>query len=179
MRAQRLRMEFASQASNLPLPGLLAAGLAALVLVWVALQIADALAERARQQQILSHIATKNTASPLQPKAPEKPDPKDVARAMFVRQTVRNLNTPWTDLLAGLEKAPNNVALLVLEPSAAKRSLSITAEAATPTQMLDYMAALQADGRFSNVALVSHQLQAQAPGTPLRFQLRASWGESP
>lgn len=71
------------------------------------------------------------------------------------------------------------MALLVVAPSAAKRSLSITAEAADPDQMLDYMAALQGNGRFTNVALVSHQVQVQAPGTPLRFQLRASWGEAP
>ncbi|QCB45683.1 hypothetical protein [Hydrogenophaga sp. PAMC20947] len=179
MKTQPLRMEFASQGRRVPLPGLLAAGISALILAWVALQMVDAMAERARQQQTLKRIADESQAPPVQAKALEKPDPKDVARALFARQTVRNLNTPWTDLLAGLEKAPNNVALLVLEPSAAKRSLSITAEAASPTQMLDYLAALQADGRFANVALVSHQLQAQAPGTPLRFQLRASWGEVP
>lgn len=179
MKTEPLRMEFASQGRRVPLPGLLAAGISALILAWVALQMVDAMAERARQQQTLKRIADESQAPPVQAKALEQPDPKDVARALIARQTVRNLNTPWSDLLAGLEKAPNNVALLVLEPSAAKRSLSITAEAASPTQMLDYLAALQADGRFANVALVSHQLQAQAPGTPLRFQLRASWGEVP
>lgn len=179
MKAEHFRMEFISQERRTPLSSLLAAVAAALVLAWVALQWTALLSERSTQQQALQEIRDKNRA----PKAPvqvaEKPNPKDVARALLARQTVRNLNTPWADLLEGLEKAPNNVALLVVEPSAAKRSLSITAEAAGPAQMLDYMAALQTNGHFSNVALVSHQLQAQAPGTPLRFQLRATWGESP
>jgi Tfp pilus assembly protein PilN len=43
--------------------------------------------------------------------------------------------------------------------------------------MLAYLRSLQADSRLSNVLLVSHQVQAQAPGTPLRFQLEAHWGD--
>lgn len=179
MKSQPLRMEFASEVRSLPLPSVLAAATAAVLFVWVALQLVDAFSDRNRQQEALNRIADEGKTPKIQRNIDEKPDPKDVARAMFVRQTVRNLNTPWSDLLDGLEKAPNNVALLVLEPSAAKRNLTITAEAANPSQMLDYVAALQADGRFTNVALVSHQLQVQAPGNPLRFQLRASWGETP
>ena len=30
-----------------------------------------------------------------------------------------------------------------------------------------------------DVILSSHQVQAQAPGTPVRFQIQAQWGESP
>lgn len=179
MKTQRLQLEFATQERRWRLPGLMAAVAASLLLGWVGLQVFDALSERATQQAALKAIAARND-SPRGPSKPtEKPDPQDVARALFARQTVRDLNTPWADLLEGLEKAPSNVAVLVLEPSAAKRSLSITAEAANPSQMLDYMAALQKDVRFSNVSLVSHQLQSQAPGKPLRFQLRASWGASP
>jgi hypothetical protein len=81
--------------------------------------------------------------------------------------------------LTALEKAPSNVALLAVEPSAAKRSLSLTAEAANSAQMLNYIQALQGDNHLSDVILVSHQVQLQAPGAPIRFQVRANWGETP
>jgi hypothetical protein len=106
-------------------------------------------------------------------------DPAELARVQFVRSTSRNLAAPWADLLVALENAPANVALLVVEPSAAKRSVSLTAEAAATADMIDYVEALQKDSHLSNVVLVSHQMQMQAPGTPVRFQLRASWGNTP
>jgi Tfp pilus assembly protein PilN len=87
--------------------------------------------------------------------------------------------TPWADLLEALETAPDNLALLSVEPSAAKRSISLTAEAASPKDMLNYLRALQSDQRLSGVLLVSHQVQVQAPGAPLRFQIQGTWGGSP
>ena len=41
--------------------------------------------------------------------------------------------------------------------------------------MLAYLAALQNDRRLVNVALVSHQVQVQAIGRPIRFHLQAGW----
>jgi Tfp pilus assembly protein PilN len=61
----------------------------------------------------------------------------------------------------------------------AKRSVRLTAEARDDTEMLAYLAALQQDPQLSSVILASHQVQSQAPGTPVRFQIQASWGESP
>jgi Tfp pilus assembly protein PilN len=66
-----------------------------------------------------------------------------------------------------------------VEPSAAKRNIRITAEARDALDMLAYVAALQQDPRLSGVILLSHQVQAQAPGMPLRFQLQAGWGPVP
>ena len=45
--------------------------------------------------------------------------------------------------------------------------------------MLDYVAALQADRRLSQVVLVSHQVQTQAVGKPVRFQMQSAWGATP
>lgn len=179
MKNPPLHMEFSSQGARLPILGLLAAASAAFFLAWVVLQMVETLSERSAQKETIRSLAGQSRAPKPPVASNEKPDPKDVAGALIARQTVRSLNTPWADLLEGLENAPTNVAVLVLEPSAAKRSLSITAEAANPEQMLDYLSALQSDARFSNVSLVSHQRQIQAPGTPLRFQLRANWGELP
>jgi hypothetical protein len=45
--------------------------------------------------------------------------------------------------------------------------------------MLSYLGALQRDDRLNTVVLVSHQVQAQTPGTPVRFQVQAGWGGTP
>jgi Tfp pilus assembly protein PilN len=107
-------------------------------------------------------------------------EPGELARVRTLRQVARSLTTPWADVLESLESAPNeSVALLSVEPSVAKRSLRITAEARGPQEMLDYVGALQRDGRLSRVILASHELQAKAPGTPVRFQIQAAWGMAP
>lgn len=174
-----LDLEFGTPGPRLSGPGLLALVASTALLVAVVLFAGQALSERAREARALQAL-NEQRQIPAAPESDEpRSDPKDAAQAQFARQTVRNLNTPWADLLLVLENAPSNVALLVVEPSAAKRSLTITAEAAGSTEMLDYIAALHADGRLTNIALVSHQLQVQAPGTPLRFQLRANWGDQP
>ena len=58
-------------------------------------------------------------------------------------------------------------------------AITLTAEAASASEMLNYLDALQIDARLANVVLVSHAVQVQTPGSPLRFQLRASWGGTP
>ena len=103
----------------------------------------------------------------------------DRTQVQFAMQTARRINAPWGTLLAALENTPSNVALLVVEPTAATRAVLLTAEAATPRDMLDYLRLLKEDHRLHDVHLVSHTVQTQVPGTPLRFQLEGIWGESP
>ena len=82
---------------------------------------------------------------------------------------------PWATLFVALESvAGRNVALLSIEPSAQRQEVRITAEAKNSEAMLDFLEALRGQS-LREVVLVSHQIQAQAPGTPLRFQARAQW----
>jgi len=105
------------------------------------------------------------------------PDATEAARTRFIRQVSQSLMTPWADLLESLESVPApSVAVLSIEPSVSKRSIRITAEARTPQDMVAYLGALARDPRLSSVVLASHQVQVQAPGTPIRFQVRAAWG---
>lgn len=109
-----------------------------------------------------------------------KADPRQIALLRATRDVAATLNTPWSGLLTSLgSTARKDVALLGIEPSVAKRSVRLTAEARDDTEMLAYLAALQQDPQLSSVILASHQVQSQAPGTPVRFQIQASWGESP
>jgi len=175
-----LKLEFAPQANTRS-----AAGSVYLVTAIVLFSIAAIYAARAasenstKKQELAAMDGARNAAVRVSAPPPLRVDPAEVSRVQFIRTTSRNLAAPWADLLVALEKAPSNVALLTVEPSAAKRSVSLTAEAAGPMDMIKYLQALQSDPNLANVVLVSHQVQSQAPGTPLRFQIRASWGEAP
>jgi Tfp pilus assembly protein PilN len=163
----------------MPLARLLYLLLALSVFAVAVLQVGKARYEQTQEAQQLADLQGLRTAPSPRSLTNARSDPTELAQAQLVRQTSQRLSTPWADLLAALESAPSNVALLVVEPSAAKRSVSLTAEAAQPTDMLAYLKALQGDARFADVVLVSHQVQQQAPGNPVRFQLRARWGEAP
>ena len=53
--------------------------------------------------------------------------------------------------------------------------VSATAEAKNSAAMLDYLQGLQSSKEFSNVWLTSHLVQAQTPGTPVRFIVQLKW----
>lgn len=176
MTRTRLQLDFAPGAGSARraaltwlLPALLLLALCLLAL----LRSLSGNAQQARQLQ-----AWDAAPAPRSPAA-VRPDAAELARVQLVRRTARNMATPWPELLATLESKPANVALLAVQPTAASRSLSLTAEAATPADMLAWLRRLQADPRLNAVVLVSHQLQAQSPGTPLRFQIEGHWGETP
>jgi hypothetical protein len=176
MRAAPLRLEFAPGAKPAPTLGkyLLAAG--ALLLGIEVVPFAIGLATRQDDLAALAALDGR-AARPARKAAPAVKDAAYVARVRSVSQVARSLTTPWADLLEALESAPQQaVALLAIEPSTAKKSFRLTAEAKDAHAMLAYLEALRKDRRLDSVVLISHQLQVQAPGKPLRFQLQAGWG---
>jgi len=176
-----LKLEFAPQAPTKISLGSTVLLLAALLLFSLAAaKVGHQIYLNAAQTTNLAMLSSsrKATTVPAIVRAPRL-DPADAARAQYVRQTSRKLTTPWGDLLTALETVPSGIALINVDPSASKGSVAVTAEAAGSAEMLDYLASLQSDQRLANVVLVSHQVQLQAPGTPIRFQLRASWGVAP
>lgn len=179
MIAVKLRLEFAprAHANSTASAAFLVVGLA--LLAAGGDQVVRNLYANAEQQQDIAALEVKRSPPPATTKSLRKTDPQDVTRANLVRQTSRQLTTPWANLLAVIETTPQTVALLTVEPSAGKRSLILTAESANAIDMLDYVGLLQGDARLYGVTLVSHQVQEQAPGRPLRFQVRANWGVSP
>ena len=139
-----------------------------------ALQFQSANAERSRELRELRALE----ASLSEPAATGA-TPATVQDARGVRATAaaqRELQVPWATLFGGLESvAARNVALLSIEPSAQRQEVRITAEAKNSGAMLDFLDALRAQSSLREVVLVSHQIQAQAPGAPFRFQARAQW----
>lgn len=179
MSRNRLRLEFAPDVRQRSPWTWLFLLLTLLLVALLLVQVGERLRGNAQQRQALSRIEGGPQPAAATPPAPYRSDPRDTARLQQVRQTVRQLVAPWADLFAALEGAPSGVALLLVEPSAATRSVALTAEASNATEMLNYLQALQDDRRLTRVVLVSHALQTQVPGTPMRFQLQANWGETP
>jgi hypothetical protein len=104
-----------------------------------------------------------------------KPSPEEARRARASASVVRELQVPWGKLFGALEAVSGkDVALLSVEPSAQKQEIRLIAEAKSSDAMLDFLEALRAQS-LRDVVLVSHQVQARAPGNPLRFQARAVW----
>jgi Tfp pilus assembly protein PilN len=180
MKTTRLRLEFAPNARHVPWPGTVMLLVSVVALAIGGVQLGRLLASNARQASTLAALEARQGLSTARANRALPPDPAEVARGRAVQQVAQRLAMPWADLLESLESAPNQaVALLSVEPSVAKRNLRLTAEARNAQDMLAYLGALQRDARLATVVLVSHQVQVQAPGTPVRFQIQADWGAMP
>ncbi len=134
-----------------------------------ALQLAPAWREREQQRDELLRVATS-----VRPHAAAAGAPLRGLRS--AQDVAAELTAPWGILLAALEGVPTrDIALLAVEPIAGRQSLQITADARNADAMLDLLAALQKQPPLADVVLVSHQIQAQQPGTPMRFRIQARW----
>jgi len=90
------------------------------------------------------------------------------------------LNQPWDRLFAMLEKDPKRpVALLTLQPDAAKHELMLTAEAKNFEEMLAYYRYLQRQEMLSAVVLHAHQINQQDRDRPIGFRITATWAAQP
>jgi Tfp pilus assembly protein PilN len=177
MKTQRLNLDFAPNPRRVSRVGALMLFVAVSALVAGALELANVVAANARLSDTLAAVDARRGSVTDTATRTAAPDSTEAARVRAVRQVSQNLMTPWADLLESLESVPvQTVAVLSIEPSVSKHTIRITAEARTAPDMLAYLGALQREPRLSSVVLVSHQVQVQAPGAPVRFQLRAVWG---
>lgn len=99
----------------------------------------------------------------------------------LVATAVRQLNLPVTRLIKTVQPPRDvRIALLGLDLNAQQgqdgaSALKIAAEAETPQDMLNYLAFLNQQPMFSSVYLLKHEMNANAPEHPYRFQLEAQW----
>lgn len=179
MSLKPLNLEFAPHARRISRANQVLLAVCGLILSLSLWALVQSLTEHARQSQKVVALSSTPDKQLRTSTLPLRRDPLDQVKAQFVRNTVRSMNAPWAELLSALEATPNNIALLSVEPSNAKRSFTVTAEAGSPEHMLGYLRQLQSDRRLHEVMLVSHQTQTQAPGTPVRFKLEGRWGDGP
>lgn len=108
-------------------------------------------------------------------RVPASPDEAKSQRAMQLMQ--KDLSTPWERMLGALEASQGpDVALLVIEPSVANRTVRLQLEARNVEAMLAYLRALQAQSRVASAMLVSHEAVRDARTPVVRFQVQVDWG---
>lgn len=153
----------------------LAAFTAALVLVAgsiVALQWVEVSRDQARLQQRLAKLASRQAPVPVRAK------PRDALTAAqldAINAAVHRLNTPWPAILHAIEEAmPPEVALLSIEPDAARERVRGAALARDHTAMFGAMRRLGTTSPFVEARLLHHETDEKDPVRPLRFQFEAS-----
>jgi len=171
-----LRVDFI--AANQPAwPGrLLLAG--AMVLTMVAWQWQSAMQAQTQAVQAQLQQARKQAGldQPRQARVPASPATQEAMQ--HARSTAAFLQIPWSSLFAALEAATGpGLALLDIEPDARKRQLKLTAEASSRDAVFDYMQRLEATPQISQVVLLKHEKQQDAPEQPWRVVLTATWQE--
>jgi Tfp pilus assembly protein PilN len=96
------------------------------------------------------------------------------------RRVLQELTLPWEAMFGAIEESDGNgIALLSIEPDAAKRSVRIGGEARNYPAILAFMQRLEASQHLSGVHLLNHQLREQEAGRPLHFIVAASWRAAP
>ncbi len=100
------------------------------------------------------------------------------AQAGAVNTAIGQLNLPWHEVFDAIEAAtPKTIALLALEPDAARHVLKGVAEAKSSDEMIVYVEMLKQQAFFAAVGLTRHEINEQDPHKPLRFQFEAQWAE--
>jgi hypothetical protein len=98
------------------------------------------------------------------------------AEIKVANEVIMQLTLPWNELFNALEEAnSSNIALLGIEPNAAKRQVRVMGEAKNSAALFAYIRILQAGKSMSGVYLKHQQVQEQNPEKPIRFTLDASW----
>lgn len=147
---------------------------------WLLLAAGAALAGWTAWQDVQTRqaLAEAVAAAPRPSSAAPAPLPPAVAgdAQTAARQARAQLATPWDALFVRLEaNLPKGIALLALEADARKTEATLTAEARSARDMLDWVEQLRMEAGFATVALASHALQENDPQRPLRFVVRLDW----
>ena len=171
-----LMLDFQPRRRSSPLGWSLLAGGVVLALTCTVIQ--QHLSEQAERQQghlqtaqrvLTGDTGTKVSLTPAETR-------EQAQNLAEMRKVSQQLRRPWERLFATLEAMPReNVALLTLTPDARKGQVRISAEARDLDAMLDFHRRLEASDELSDVSLLSHEIVANVPEQPVRFNLSATW----
>ena len=175
MSAPRLELDFAGRRSHGGPLGIVVAVVGALCLGGVLIQQHSLQAQRngleLRRDALLGaahRVQSVESVAGLNPQTAEK--------------TVRELGTPWSQLLVELENASGdtagNVAVLAIEPDHAKHRVRVTAEARTLELAIAYVQRLRKADVLRYPMLDNHELRTEDKDHPVRFQISAAWSDA-
>lgn len=109
-----------------------------------------------------------------------KPAPRmDAATTKSIRsanQILERLHTPWEMLFRDIELAQTDeIALLAIQPSAERSTVTIEGEARNSSALLTYVGQLEDQAALADVTLTSHEVRRDDAEKPLRFSITARW----
>ncbi len=97
-----------------------------------------------------------------------------------VQAGMAELSLPWEPLFKALENSnTQKVKLLAMEPDARQHRLRVTAEAAEPQDMLDYVQTLSQQPMLKDVFLLSNERDSGGEKPSIRFVVTAEWVMNP
>lgn len=156
-------------------PGLLLSLLGMLMVAWMVILHNQAQVEQRRLQSLLTqrHGANEQRVS-AQGEGPGAA--LQLQRAALV---IEQLSFPWGNLLTAIEGSTGeDMALLSVQPDVTSRTVALDAEAKDWDGMVNYIKRLEGSRFFSDVHLVSHEIQQSDPQRPVRFKLSCAWDTS-
>lgn len=110
---------------------------------------------------------------------PAQPPPDAAALQQQIHQAneiLQQLALPWNALFQTLESTrEKDIALLSIQPDAAKHRVRISGEAKSLEILLAYIARLEQGRVLDHVYLTSHEVRTQDAQQPVRFTLVANW----
>ena len=137
----------------------------------------DAVTTYAQLDDELRRRTDSAVAASVRPAAPEVLSEQAQREVDAARRLLLEMALPWDPLFRSIEGAlGKDVALLAVEPDAARHSVQIIGEARSYLAVLNFVARLNQDPTLTRVHLLEHAVRKEAPEQPLRFTLMASWG---
>lgn len=101
---------------------------------------------------------------------------KEIAYANAI---LDQMNLPWEALFDSIEHAAtDDVALLSIQPNVGSRTVRLSGEAKSMTELLDFVEALERESVFENVHLLSYKIKQDNPYRPIVFLLHAIWNQT-
>jgi len=93
-----------------------------------------------------------------------------------VRETVQRLGMRWDELFMALESASTDkVALVAIEPDAAKGTVTISGDGKDYLAALSYVSNLGRSQGLERVELLRHERKNPDPNGPVSFAVSAAW----
>ena len=104
---------------------------------------------------------------------------RDKDEAEQIQHALGQLTIPWGRLFAALESnSSDKVRIFSLDPESANHTFTLSAEAESMKDMMDYVKALSSQKSLKDVHLLTQQSVAESKKDSLQFTLEGSW-ESP
>lgn len=162
-------IEFGAQVER-PWSGMALLLIAAAVLGWQLWDLRDLQKRIEAQQADMQRLFVPAGASS------QAMTPQDSRRHRQMEVVASYLAAPWDTLLTVFEShGQRGVTLRRLEPDASTGLVRMVGEARSLGAMMDYVLALEADKRLSQVMLLNHDILKDAAGAPVEFTLSAAW----